>query len=300
LDSGLSHVLSQQRGCERTMIQTYCGDCLEELTRLHDHVADVILFDIPFIPVSATYRQVHKKTQHKHEEIVMPGDDQPNIKELKKKWIKWFIELSKQLHRILKKEGWCIIKADGITAKTMWIYLQHYLDYVSEIVWDKEVIGLGYYIRSRHELIELYRPKNAVNSYCRHKPKARSVPKQTWHGDGKGVSFPSVLRLKVLNNGSRGLSPTTNLTDHINETPTELWRKILLHLCPKGGLVVDPTMGTGSIGVACIQLEMHYFGVEIMPSYYAKAEQKLKKGKSILLTQFTKDKEEEKTQTTLV
>jgi site-specific DNA-methyltransferase (adenine-specific) len=38
-----------------------------------------------------------------------------------------------------------------------------------------------------------------------------------------------------------------------------------------GGVIVDPYMGSGSTGVACVQLRRPFIGIEIDPDYFATA-----------------------------
>ena len=275
--------------------ELHCGDCVEELTRIPDHSADAVIFDPPFIPLFAAYRQVHKKTKHKMKEIFVPGEEGEGVKKPRKQqireWTQWWIKTCRECVRILKKEGWLIFKADAVTAKHVWCYMPAIMSYASEIIydfadiaensaeiiWDKEVIGLGYYVRSEHEHLEVYRPPGATNSFCNMKPKARKGLKAAWHGNGKGNSFPSVMHVRKLNEGSKQLSPTATSDDHINETPIEVWMKVITHFVPEGGLIVDPTMGSGSVGKAAILLGRQYWGCELDPEFYGKAERKLAK-----------------------
>jgi hypothetical protein len=43
------------------------------------------------------------------------------------------------------------------------------------------------------------------------------------------------------------------------------------------GLVIDPFMGSGSMGIACIRAGLRYMGVEIAPEHYATARERLKR-----------------------
>jgi DNA modification methylase len=85
------------------------------------------------------------------------------------------------------------------------------------------------------------------------------------------------MHVRKLNEGSKQLSPTATNDDHINETPIEVWKKVITHFVPEGGLIVDPTMGSGSVGKAAILLGRQYWGCELDPEFYGKAERKLAK-----------------------
>lgn len=47
--------------------------------------------------------------------------------------------------------------------------------------------------------------------------------------------------------------------------------------CPKGGVVLDPFMGSGTTGIACVQAARGFIGIEIDPEYYATAKARLEK-----------------------
>jgi adenine-specific DNA-methyltransferase len=56
-------------------------------------------------------------------------------------------------------------------------------------------------------------------------------------------------------------------TSHPCQFPTALVRRLLVALSPKGGLVVDPYMGSGSTGVAALMEERNVLGVDINREY---------------------------------
>jgi site-specific DNA-methyltransferase (adenine-specific) len=43
----------------------------------------------------------------------------------------------------------------------------------------------------------------------------------------------------------------------------------------KSNLILDPFMGVGSTGVACVQLGRKFIGIEIEPKYFAIAQQRI-------------------------
>lgn len=43
----------------------------------------------------------------------------------------------------------------------------------------------------------------------------------------------------------------------------------------EGGTVLDPFMGSGTTGIACMNLDRHFIGIEIDPEYYKLAKRRI-------------------------
>lgn len=68
---------------------------------------------------------------------------------------------------------------------------------------------------------------------------------------------------------------------HPTQKPEALMRWVIGLLgLPKGSLICDPYMGSGSTGVAALQLGHRFVGVEIEPTYYATAVRRLREVES--------------------
>jgi site-specific DNA-methyltransferase (adenine-specific) len=61
---------------------------------------------------------------------------------------------------------------------------------------------------------------------------------------------------------------------HPNQKPLPLMRWCLSFL-PEGCTVLDPFMGSGTTGVACVQTGRNFIGIEIDPAYFAIAEKRI-------------------------
>jgi len=53
------------------------------------------------------------------------------------------------------------------------------------------------------------------------------------------------------------------------------WAMHCLKKVPDGGIVVDPMMGSGTVGVACIQTNRNFIGIEIEQNYFEIAKQRI-------------------------
>lgn len=69
-------------------------------------------------------------------------------------------------------------------------------------------------------------------------------------------------------------SVSTKKKHHQTEKPVELLEK-LLAICPVGGLVLDPFMGSGSTGVAAVNTGRNFIGMELDPGYFETARKRI-------------------------
>ena len=66
----------------------------------------------------------------------------------------------------------------------------------------------------------------------------------------------------------------TRQKHHQTEKPVQLLEK-LLAICPEGGTVLDPFMGSGSTGVACVNTGRSFAGMELDPGYFETAKRRI-------------------------
>lgn len=69
---------------------------------------------------------------------------------------------------------------------------------------------------------------------------------------------------------------------HQTEKPLQLIED-LLEIIPKGSLVLDPFMGSGTTAVACVRTGRNYIGFEIGKEYHAVAEKRVAEAVNELL-----------------
>lgn len=69
--------------------------------------------------------------------------------------------------------------------------------------------------------------------------------------------------------------PTTK-RHHTTQKPDKLMRELVRSLTPQGGVVYDPTMGSGSTGVGALLESRRFIGVEQDPENYAIACQRIR------------------------
>ena len=113
------------------------------------------------------------------------------------------------------------------------------MEYHGEIIWDKKAPGMGAGIRYQHENIAIYKTANA--------PKHSNI-----------FSVISVFRQGKV---------------HPHEKPVELM-KMLVDRFP-GETILDPFMGSGSTGVAAVQMGRKFIGIELDPEHFETACQRM-------------------------
>lgn len=63
---------------------------------------------------------------------------------------------------------------------------------------------------------------------------------------------------------------------HPTQKPVKLIRQIIEDYTHEGDTVLDPFMGSGTTGVACVQTGRNFIGIEIDPTYFAIAERRIR------------------------
>jgi len=64
---------------------------------------------------------------------------------------------------------------------------------------------------------------------------------------------------------------------HPTQKPTQLLRSILLDYTAEGEVILDPFMGSGSTGVACVEVGREFIGIEREHNYFVIAQQRVLK-----------------------
>lgn len=73
--------------------------------------------------------------------------------------------------------------------------------------------------------------------------------------------------LDLFPNAQGGKKPANARNPHPTVKPLELMRWLVRLLCPPGGLVLDPTAGSGTTGAASVLEGRRFLGIELEPAY---------------------------------
>ena len=69
---------------------------------------------------------------------------------------------------------------------------------------------------------------------------------------------------------------------HPTQKPLSLMKWVLENYTNEGDTILDPFMGSGTTGVACVQTGRNFIGIEIDPTYFAIAERRIKEAQEQL------------------
>ena len=134
------------------------------------------------------------------------------------------------------------------------LWLDEVLEFKQMIVWDKGMMGMGWHYRRSYETVLV-----AVRPGAAHR----------WYDETHAIE--NVIRPGAY--GIRKIIPTAD--EHPTLKPVQLAEHFIrLHTQP-GDLVLDPFMGSGTTGVACVRTDRRFIGIEIDPGYFAIAQRRI-------------------------
>lgn len=242
------------------MYELFCDDCLLKMRDIEGASIDMILCDLPY-GVTA-----------------------------KNKWdtIIPFEKLWEQYNRIIKDNGTIVLFGqDKFTAKLMLSNEKHHR---YNLIWDK-VLPSGFLNANRMPLREhedicvfykslpTYNPQKVKGSPCHKKGKAvgkmnDSILNNDNYHDFKVVEtegdmkFPTSILTFSKTHPSKALHPT--------EKPVALLEYLIKTYTNRGDLVLDNCMGSGSTGIACLNTNRNFIGIELEKKYYEIAKDRIK------------------------
>lgn len=231
---------------EEPPYQLFQQDAVEFLLSLPEESVDLIITD-PAYESLEKHRKVGTTTRLK----VSKGSSNawfdifPNTR---------FPEFFAACYRALKKNSHLYLYCDDETAYVVKpIGEAAGFKYWKRIVWDKEKIGMGYHYRARCEYILFF-----------------EKGKRKLHDLG----MPDVFDFKEDPEGY--VMSCARIRDgYPTEKPVEPSSKLIVQSSDPGALVVDPFMGSASVGEAALRLNRRFYGSDIADLSHVTAEARL-------------------------
>lgn len=235
------------------------GDCMELLGTLPDHSVDAVITDPPYGTTNLQW------------------DSPPPL-------LEWW----QQLERVAKPEGVIVVfSAQPFTTDVITSNRQHFR---YELIWQKTK-AVGWLDANKRPL----RSHENILVFCKHFRGAKNAKISTYNPQ-KTTGKPyrqhrrneqptahysqNTPRVSTVNDGDR--HPTSVLTFphdrtslHPTQKPIDLMRWLVRSYTNPGETVLDPYMGSGSSGHACIAEGRRFIGIERDRAYYDTARVRL-------------------------
>lgn len=101
------------------------------------------------------------------------------------------------------------------------------------------------------------------------------------HGGNTGHPDGARWMTTAIFGRPKNIMPVSERNPHPTQKPLEVVRQLMV-ICPIGGTILDPFMGSGTTGVACIRTGRRFIGIEISEQYYAIAERRIREAQQQL------------------
>ena len=238
------------------MINLMQGDCLERMKEIPDGSVDAIICDPPF-----------GVTQNRWDSVI-PLD------------LMW-----DELKRIRKPNG--VILLFGTEPFSSNLRLSNIKEFKYDWDWIKEN-GTGFLnakkqpLRNRESISVFYTRQPAYNPQMRTGFK----PYTCKHGKTKTKNYGTQPGAVTESNGER--YPLTLLEFprdkgkvHPTQKPVALMEYLIKTYTNEGETVLDFTMGSGTTGVAAINLNRNFIGIELDEDYFKIAEKRIKEARKM-------------------
>jgi len=236
-------------------MKLYNEDCITGIrNRLKDNSIDCVVCDLPYFGV------VDADFDNKWEN----EDD----------YLKWVESLVIQYVRVLKPGGSVFLFTSRQLNRKICNILDRYLMEKRIIIWARKR-GFnntrGHALASGYEPIAYYVKGGDEPVFNNIKIKPDTKRKEYTEGMLKeGVSLSDVWTdISALPHNSK------EKTEHPTQKPVKLMERIIEMSSNEGDTVLDGCMGSGSTGVACLNLNRNFIGFEVDGKYFRIAEDRI-------------------------
>ena len=234
-------------------IDLYNGDCIEVMKDIPSKSVDMILCDLPYGTTACKW------------DTVIP-----------------FEPLWEQYNRIIKYNGAIVLF--GSEPFSSALRMSNIKNFKYDWIWDKvnRYTGYGsckYAPLKRYEIVSVfYKSKPTYNpQMMQGKPykktgdyssKIYGTDKVKKHGKNNGERYPfNILQYKGDDKKNGFLHPT--------QKPIALLEYLIKTYTNEGDVVLDNCMGSGSTGVACVNTNRDFIGIELDKDYFNIAKQRI-------------------------
>lgn len=237
-------------------VDLYNGDCLDIMKNIPNKSIDCIICDLPYGTTSCPW------------DIIIPFD-----------------KLWEQYNRIIKDNGAIILF--GQEPFSSLLRSSNLKDYKYDIYWEKERLTNINQVKRRVgktvETISVFYKKQ-----CTYNPQMIKYDGQLRSNKVKNGTLGKLIdenKKKVFEYHDTGYRYPTQVWKfqrdclksnlHPTQKPLALLEELVKTFSNEGDMILDNTMGSGTTGVACIQLHRNFVGIEKDKLYFDIAKKRL-------------------------
>ena len=234
-------------------IKLYKGDCLEIMKQIPNGSIDMILCDLPYGTTACKW------------DTIIPFD-----------------KLWEQYERIIKPNGAIVLTASQPFTSALIMSNTNMFRY--EWIWEKTLFSNFALVKKQpaklHEnILVFYKKQPTYNPQMQEGKPYSDKPRKRTMGvmndaigmkkaiENKGERYPSSVQ--KFSNGNNG-------TQHPTQKPIELFEYLIKTYTNENETVLDNTMGSGTTGVACVNTNRNFIGIEKDEKYFEIAKDRIK------------------------
>ena len=230
-------------------MQLIYGDCLEKMKDIPNKSIDMVLCDLPYGTTACKW------------DVIIP-----------------FEPLWEQYKRIIKDRG--VIALFGSEPFSSYLRMSNIKDYKYDWIWDKKKGGNILNLKSQpykvHEIISVFRGGNYYPIMTEQKPRTGKTYSK---GEANGIQNYGDVRhydKKYPKSIIEESNANQNGKVHPTQKPVPLLEYLIKTYTLENETILDNTMGSGSTGVACVNTNRDFIGIEKDEDYFLIAKQRIK------------------------
>lgn len=238
----------------------YKGDCLAEMQNIGNSYVDMILVDPPYGTTPLHW------------------DSTINFEQL------W-----SQLHRVAKPNAAIVIFAQEPFAS--FVRMSNMKEYRYDWYWEKERLTNVFQVKRRPgktvENICVFYKEQCIYNPQKHEHEGPPVKNKVKKGCRFSITqagYDSTVKpLEYIDDGTRHPTQVLRINRdnpmkrlHPTQKPVELLEYLIKTYTNEGMTVLDCCMGSGSTGVACLNTNRNFIGIELDDGYFKIADDRLK------------------------
>jgi len=250
------------------MIQLIKGDCLIEMQNIPDKSIDAIICDLP-------YGVLNKGNKSAKWDSVIPFD-----------------MLWNEYNRIIKLNGAIVLFGQGMFSAQLMISNKKYWRY--NLIWDK-VAKTGFLnskrmqLRQHEDICVFYKKLPTYNpQMTKCEPHKRNHSKGNMETPQKNSCYGNFVETPTIISDEK--FPTSIITIskehkkgkfyHPTQKPVALLEYLVKTYTNENDTILDNTMGSGTTGIACQNLNRNFIGIELDKKYFDIAVKRVEENKS--------------------